>query len=192
MSLTMVNPSNPVGVIFDTVPAGIISACTGFMNTSRTIDTCKLSMIKFNLIGTDGHYVDKNNSVLHELIPPAHGASESSVAPQLALAISLRTAARRGLAHAGRIYMPVPVCPVGGDGRVSVAERAPYITHATSFLDALNAAGEGWVVGVVSNVREGGQRRVTNVRVGRVLDTIRSRRTSLDEDYLDGAALAEA
>jgi hypothetical protein len=51
-----------------------------------------------------------------------------------------------------------------------------------SLITALNADASYGETRIYSNVREGASRLVTGVTVGRVLDTMRSRRTSLPEE----------
>lgn len=103
---------------------------------------------------------------------------------QLTLAVSLRTALSRGRAHAGRIYPPTGGLGVEADGRVGTnVTNAAAISYATLIRD-INAVvaldGTASVV-VFSNVGQVVQ-NVQSVRVGRVLDTMRSRRTSLAEE----------
>ena len=71
---------------------------------------------------------------------------------------------------------------VVADGRISASEALEALNQITSFLDVINAASGGSAI-VASKERTGAQHTVTGVRIGRVLDTMRSRRTSLAEEY---------
>lgn len=176
-------------VVPDEVPQGVIDACTKFFATGGMINPdAKLSMIKLNLIGTDGRYESDSETVLHELVPPVAGAAGYGTPPQIALAISLRTAKSRGRAHAGRFYIPSGHT-VGSNGQITQLQVDTVVAAATTFLEELAAALPGWRPYVMSNIGTGARNEVTHVSVGRVLDTIRSRRRSIPEGYVDGPPL---
>ena len=99
---------------------------------------------------------------------------------QNALAVSLVTA-RAGATGKGRFFLPVNQQALGSDGRLLAAARDQYLTSCQSFLNAVNAA-SGWGRVVVSSSK-GYESLVTGVRIGRVVDTMRSRRRSLAEEY---------
>jgi hypothetical protein len=149
-----------------TVPAAVLTAVETYHQAASTAPAL-VNLIKLNEIGVDGKYI-RQSTVLHDYgtTPKAGG----------------------GAASRGRFYLPIPNVgsALGGDGRVTVVERDNQRTFATTFISSLNAAVPGWSVGVVSDVGVGRERTVRNVRVGRVLDTMRSRRTSLVEDYSVG------
>lgn len=166
----------------ETVPAGIIAAVQAFHVNSTS--SAVLKTVKLNLIGTDGKYVSKGNTVLHDYAGSgvAGQGTGGPVAPQLALALSLRTDFARGRAHAGRLYMPVPGLDLGADGRISASVASAMADIGATLVNACNASLADWNVAIQSNVGAGEARNVTGVGCGRVFDTIRSRRTSLDED----------
>lgn len=144
-----------------------------------------------NLIGTDGRYVDKFGTVEHVLTTPAAGGGGAQYPPQVAAAVTLETNASRGLASKGRFYVPSPVGSFEtGPGLFSISAAANLAIRATTLVEDLNEELEGWTVAVVSGTRTGAARLVNRVSVGRVLDTIRSRRTSLVEDRQAGADIA--
>lgn len=162
------------------------------------ISQAKLQGFKLNRIGTDGRYMDP---VTHEHVytTPINGPTASFYAPQLTAAVSLRTTVERGLASKGRIYLP-PVGALnslGSDGRLSITQATELATAVRRLLVELNAAMLSWgggdapaVVGVASDRGASGQFRiVSKVACGRVVDTMRSRRNSLDEGYVEAAAL---
>lgn len=175
----------------ETVPQGVIDAVTAFIVSGLISSDAKLGWIKLNPIGTDGRYMT-NQTVRWDDATPAAGTGNTGYIPQTALVVSLQTGFARGYAHSGRFYLPVPDVYPAADGVVAEATITPYVTAATTFLEALNTALTGFRVGVVSNVGTGAEREVTNVRVGRVLDTMRSRRTKIPETYAIGATLAGA
>lgn len=179
----------------DEVPAGVINAVTAFhSNANIGIGTqAVLTTIKFNEIDVNGRYANTGETVLHEFDPGVPGTGTTSMPPQVALAITLRTAKTRGRAHAGRFYIPRIAGAIGTDGRLSAAQAAQIGTVATTFLNSLNTALNGIArVAVLSDVGTGAVNDVTHVEVGRVLDTMRSRRRSLDEERQIGGPLAPA
>ena len=172
------------------VPAAVRTAIEAFHGGTHISSKALIDSIKLNKIGEDGRYVDQANTVQYDYaVPVPGGSTTAAIAPQVALAVTLRTNAARGLAHAGRFYVPTPSATPGTDGRISQASAETVMQAASTMISAINTALPTWNVGVTSNVGNGLQREVTHVQVGRVLDTIRSRRTSLPEEYVTGAPL---
>ena len=158
----------------------------------------KLVGFKLNRIDTFGRY---NDETTHEHIytTPISGAVNSTYPPQNAVAVTLRTDADRGLASKGRFYLP-PVGSfgtLGADGRLSVTSATDIGDAARRLIAALNAAEATWgggsegygTVGVASDRGAGRFRIATHVSVGRVVDTIRSRRSALAEEPVDSAPI---
>lgn len=173
------------------VPQAVIDAVTAFHGSGSIANSARLTTLKLNLIGPDGRYVDDGDTVLHDFAPPGlPGGGQPRHAPQVALAVSLQTARTRGRAHAGRFYVPSPTYPIDSTGRISAADAEVMVGNASTLIESLNAALPEFIVGVASDVGTGRFQAVTNVRVGRVLDTIRSRRSSLPEEYVVGEPVA--
>lgn len=164
----------------------VADATATFFTAARISTAAYLTLLKFNNIGPDGRYASDSETTQWEYDPAVRGTIGASPAPQIALAVSLMTAAARGRAHAGRFYLPVPSQAPETTGLISTADAQTVGTAATAWLRALNdLMPEGRVVGVASDVGAGTFRPVTHVRVGRVLDTIRSRRRALAENYVE-------
>ena len=150
------------------------------------ISSAKLTSIKLNRIGPNGRYVDATPRE-HTYPTPIAGPSSDIVPPQLSSVMTLQTRIPRGRASKGRVYM-VPSSiwnnSLGNDGRVTAANASSQATGFLALITALNTRysliGR---VGVASNAGAGAFEHVTRVGVGRVLDTMRSRRSSLDEDH---------
>jgi len=144
----------------------------------------RLTWAKLNQIGIDGKYT-KSWTNLHEWdLPGVSAPGAGSMKPnQITMVVSLTTNTSRGLAHAGRLYFPAPGADIQADGRVSVAHQGDQLASAKAFIDTLNNASDGSII-IASKVREGAQHTVTGVRIGRVLDTMRSRRSSMKEEHL--------
>lgn len=107
------------------------------------------------------------------------GNSTSSPLPaQAALVISLTTA-RAGATGKGRLFLPLGRATVGLDGRIPAENAAAFAGIAADFISDMNA-----IVGQVAVVStKGYASTVTGVRVGRTVDTMRSRRSDIAEQY---------
>ena len=150
-----------------------------------------LDLVKLNVVGTDGKYVNGYTNQT-ELLGGVTSGVGSTHPPQVALVATLVTNAGRGLSGKGRIYLPSPTFSVGGSsGTISEADALTAATSVKGLLDAINTAADPVRVRVISGTRTGAESTVQRVEVGRVLDTMRSRRTSLLE-VRQPAALAGA
>jgi len=157
------------------------------MESSHMSNEAKLSWVKFNEINALGHYVDPSNSRVAEVNPVVTGYGAASLPPQVAVVVSLKTAHTRGKAHAGRMFTPAVGC-TASTGYCSVGSE--IATAATGLLNAINAVVTPAGVSIISSTGE--SNHVTRVAVGRVFDTMRTRRRSLAESpYVLGAVLAE-
>lgn len=189
-SLSLYRPSTS-GPPPATVPTAVINATSAFFTASALISNgAQLRWIKLNQIGADGRYTEPSTVQYDYPTPYPTGASTTIVAPQISLAITLRTAVERGAASKGRFYMPLPARALTSAGVMGSSDQTSIATFATTYLNALNAALDPWRVSVLSDTGAGAARPVTHVDVGRVLDTIRSRRRSFTEVYVSGAPLA--
>lgn len=176
---TVVGPPPP-----DEVPEGIIDAVHAFwVSTANLISQhAVLQTLKLNEIGVDGKYT-QDSTVLYDFDPPVQGSAGGNPAPQISLAISTATANARGRAHAGRFYLPAPATDPDATGMLPASRVAIYMSEAKVMLDAINAGISTHQLAVVSNLGAGYEHDITGIRVGRVLDTIRSRRSAFDEAY---------
>ena len=101
--------------------------------------------------------------------------------PQVSVCITTLTDARRGYASRGRFYLPPLAKYVGADGRISASDALTIATRTAVWVDDVTDL-MGAPAAVFSNVGSGAVRNITSVGCGRVLDTQRRRRRSLDED----------
>lgn len=179
-SLNMVGtaPTTPPGI----VPEGVVDLTRAFFAATMQQAAARLTMVKFNRIGTDGRYSESTTRAADLGPAPVIGTQSTKYPPQVALAVSLDTGYSRGLAARGRFYLPPPGAAVQVDGRLREDDTQVIANAAAAYLSGLNDLGLG-VVSIVSDVGAGAVRQVRTVRVGRALDTIRSRRTSIPEGY---------
>jgi hypothetical protein len=147
--------------------------------TSSIWNTAKLTQVKFAIIGANGLYAgDPYISTFLQV----SGASSSNTHPfQVSRVITLDTA-RNGPTGRGRFYSPAPTGSVESDGSQQAAVALEAAGSAKTLISDVNIALTGAARVVVAS-SAGYNSSVTSVRVGRVLDTVRSRRTSLREGY---------
>ena len=145
----------------------------------------QLSWVKFNECNALGHYVDPDNSRTTEVSPMVSGYGSALLPPQVAVVVSLRTAHARGKAHAGRMFTPA----LGASAATGYCTLGTTIAQAaTELLNAVNAVVTPAGVSIISAT--GQSNHVTNVAVGRIFDTMRTRRKSLSEaPYVVGSTL---
>jgi hypothetical protein len=155
--------------------------------------TLRLTYIKLNRINTDGHYQDGVSNTHIYPSPVAGGGTSTGAAPQLSAVVSLRTLYDRGLANRGRMFLP-PVtgftAPASGTLLVATTDAVRVASSVSSLINNVNAAFAAWGSGdltghvaIMSNSGAGQARLVNRVLVGRVIDTMRSRRAQVAEDY---------
>lgn len=181
----------------ENVLPGLQADLTAHYNQPYFHTGLKLNYVKANKIAPNGRYA--SSTVSHtRFFADVPGAGTQSHPAQVACVVTLMTGASRGLANKGRMYMPglalgaFAVSPA--DGRINVQDRDAFANHCKVFLNNLNnfpgvdgtTQSSTLDVHVVSKGGLGGPgiaRKVTGVRVGRVLDTQRRRREDLAEDY---------
>lgn len=197
-SLAIANTAAPFLVRGDLPPfaASLYNAFAQFgasnCHNSVTLRRCRIASVSPTVGGrllvnkdSSGAFVQADRNEISTF------QTSAPVAPsQVALAITLQSAAS-GATGRGRFYVPMPVFgPLGVDLVMAAARAAQFAASAKQLIEACNAAsaalGQGKVV-----VASGGSptkgiapalRPVTSVKVGRVLDTIRTRRNALVEE----------
>lgn len=139
-----------------------------------------IESVKLAFINPDGRY----ELDALEYIAPTLDSGPGTIPvypPQTAVAVTTLTDARRGYASRGRYYLPPLAKYVGADGRISPADALSIATRSALWIDQMTDE-MGAPAAVFSNVGSGAVRNILSVGCGRVLDTQRRRRRSLDED----------
>jgi hypothetical protein len=173
--------------------APIIANTDSLMSYPKTL---VLTFAKLAVIKPDGHYA--GSPKLFEGNVPGANPVNSTAVPQVAWVATLGTGHQFGMAQRGRMYWPVPISiPSTLDGATGQVPQA----HCDGFRDAVAAAitqSEGEVSttlvpafaavmsksgGVAAPQAPGTTNPITEVSVGRVLDTQRRRRGELTELY---------
>lgn len=164
------------------------AAFVGWMQRagSKISGGANLDFVKFNTINpVTGRYT---LPISNELVSPGLAVGPAIASHgQLALAITTNTALARGRGHAGRFYAPVGQHTIDtATGLNSGADATLVLTSALTLIRDINTiVGAGSSV-VVFSKRGQSVQPVTGLRVGRVMDTMRSRRRSLPESYVSG------
>lgn len=146
---------------------------TALMGVPSWIDYWKWNQ----LAPSTGRYFE-TDSHTYELAPSMQGTRGLSI-PQGCMVGSFGTAAKRGPAHAGRIYMP-SVLPINSNGVATDTDAVAMRGQLLAFVNSVNNIIQGGRVGVWSQQYQS-FRPITTVGVGKVADTQRSRRKSLKE-----------
>ncbi len=160
---------------------------------ARCRSRVRLTQVKVAEINAEGKYSTLDAPGIWSGDIAATGSDNTLIPNQVALAISLTTG-QRGPSSRGRFYLPLPVYSAEADGRLDAASVNTMRTAAVAFLDAVNLAASNATlltsrkVGILG--RNGTNPKVTGVRVGKVPDTMRSRRRSMLEEHSAILALA--
>jgi len=150
-----------------------------------------LTYVKVNVVGQDGRYVNQEKTFRKDRASALTGGATATMPAEVALVVTLNTAAARGLASKGRVYLPVNATNAISNGRV-VAGARDLVGNATAALvknlsniPGLDATVSDNIgdVSVMSKVGLGATRTVTSVRVGDLFDTQRRRANNMREVY---------
>jgi hypothetical protein len=180
------DPGEPNASRFNAEGLGDVAAdCSAFFadGGARISGDCRLLEVKMARIGPNGLY--RADPLIAAVNVPGGAGPGLRYPPQVSLAVSLQSATR-GPRGKGRFYLPGPsIAFDGGNAQMSLADVTGVRDAATAWIQNLN----NWP-GVDANdpkvtiaSTSGINSDVTGVRVGRVLDTIRSRRGQIPEGY---------
>lgn len=119
-----------------------------------------------------------------DVAPTPGGGADRGSLPQASLCVSFGTE-RYGPTGMGRFFLPMPSHAVGADFSIGALAAEAVRNRTVQLVDNLNDEPGIDVlgIGVCVSSTKGYNSRVTKVRVGRVIDTMRSRRRSLLEQY---------
>lgn len=158
--------------------------------TSAINSVCKLTWAKMNAVGMDGKYLDPTTNLYTYPTPISGGGSGWQVPNQVCWVASLTTGLERGLAHRGRIFLPMPAVTLDSTtGQVGTAVASGLAGSVRTMIETIADTpgldeGKEYRILVMSNRGvAGASNLVTGVAVGRVLDTQRRRRTKQVENY---------
>lgn len=176
---------------FDALAQGVMDAYVTNLNT-LTPSYCRVLQGRYSLVGADGRVQQRTDGSykqgIYDSIVTGAGSATPAYPTQVALVASLVTN-RAGATGKGRIFLPMPALALDSALSLTEANAVSVANAVTDFLSDLNALGSG-TVSVVSS--KGYTSPVTGVKVGRIVDTMRSRRERRVEGYaLDTVALTQ-
>lgn len=156
---------------------------TYFLHAANAIiSAIRLTYVKVALLDFEGHYGEGIAPGIYTYPAPVPGTNGSSgVIPQHAIAVTTLTAVARGRASKGRWYLPPNYHALDATGLMSTANCDAMETAAAAWITAINATAQVSNAAVMSKIGAGTTNNITAVGVGRVVDTMRSRRRSLAE-----------
>lgn len=158
---------------------------------TRVATTTRLLGFKFNTIDVNGRYNNLTKTHQRDLIGSTWtgGATGIALPSQVAIVATLHTAAQRGLANKGRIYLPpLSASTLSAGGRLMDSARDEIAIATGTLLTNLSnwpgvdATADPGRVCVMSKVREGATRQVTGVSVGDRFDIQRRRANAFTEN----------
>lgn len=151
--------------------------------TSYIASRFQLQAIKYAIIGTDGKYPPDFEPVIDDFPAPYNGGVSSRLYPlQVAHAMSLTTAAARGRAHRGRVYLPPMEVTLLANDTWSSTQVQERVNNFKTLLNAMNAQLDG-PLSVFSRVGAGTKRTVTGLAGGSRPDVQRRRARQIPEVY---------
>lgn len=180
---------SPDAELSDINEGGITDALTTFMGSGVMDAGCEAVDWRAYVIGTNGR-MQGNGPLLHEFDSgDLHGTGAVTYPPQVALCATL-VAENRGPGKLGRFYIPGPPFGLDAGRRLSLTNATIAAQAVSAFLkdisDAIDMPGALDSSSALNISSRGGgagtQQTVQHVEVGRVLDTMRSRRSQLLEE----------
>jgi hypothetical protein len=151
---------------------------------SQVPSSVKLLETVFYEVGTDGKITA--DPVRSTGAPVSGSYSPSSSHPWQCSVVVTLVAGARGKGRFGRIFLPPQIYPITTDGLIESSRQTAMFTSAKALLTNLSdrsGPDTGWGLKVIGRTGSGTSRDVTEVRMGKVADTQRRRRRSLDEAY---------
>lgn len=185
------NPAEPDAGLDDINEGNVTSAVAAYFGTSEHLASTQVDDWRFYVIGTDGH-MEGNGPLLHEFEDnEVKGTGTSYKYPNQVALVATLVATNRGPARFGRMYLPPPNKGLDTTGRLSAADAGFLADSVGAFLKAvadsidmeLTTSSEGLNISPGPPGSSVGTRQtIDHIEVGRVLDTMRSRRRSLIEE----------
>lgn len=161
-------------------------SATSYVSAQYVTTQCKIAKI-----AADGHTVlpDVFYGYPATLLDGQQGTNTHP--PQCSLVLTLQSDRPRGLASKGRMYLPGISAAMGGNGKISTANRDSITLNMKTFFDTIHAdadvpdqlilaaKGNGPFPGLTAQ-----NDYVQTIKLGDVIDTQRRRRNGLVESYV--------
>jgi hypothetical protein len=142
-----------------------------------------LDGLKFYSIGPDGK-IDQDPVIANGT--PAMGQTPTGLHPwQVSVVVSLQAGAR-GKGRLGRIYLPPQGFSITQDGQIDPTQHSSMFASVQNLMSTLSnkpGVDVGFGIAIAGKTGSGTLRPVETLKMGRVADTQRRRRRSLEESY---------
>lgn len=152
---------------------------------ARVSPYVKLVRVTMYAVGIDGRIT---KDPVEAAGVPASGTADQYLHPWQCSVVQTLVAGTRGKGRFGRIYLPPQSYAITSDGLIDNGLATTMFATNNALLTALSdkpGLDAGWGLVVAGSTGPAGTLRdVTEVRMGKVADTQRRRRRSLDEAYL--------
>jgi len=172
-------PPTSLGTALNNAMQALLTATDDYRANYSRYDGVKLANI-----ATDGSYATEPTIVAST--DNCAGAN-GTIAPQVSVVLSLRSGSTLGKGNYGRMFLPYSGSPNSGP-IMNTTQQDLFLTSGQTFIRAVNTAAGAVLTGskvvIASQARAAqslGDRVVTQVAVGRVVDTQRRRRKSIPE-----------
>lgn len=174
--------------VSDISDSAVTSAITDLLGTAGGMfsDATVCTEWRAYVIGTNG-LMQGNPKIVTLASPGVGGTATKKYPPQVALAVTT-VAVNRGPARFGRFYLPGVNLGMDNDHRLTVSNANAVADAASQFLKDVSGAIDlpldtGSAAGLnISSLNGGVKQEIDHVEVGRVFDTLRSRRKQMLED----------
>lgn len=179
-------PANPDADINDINVGQVTTACQVFFasGVGQIPNNAKMTDWRAYQIATNGRM--ESNPLVVDVSGDSIVGSGGSAYPTQIAAVITTVAANRGPARFGRFYLPTRM-PIATDSRATATDATNLAEAASTFMKSVSNAidlidvhsSEGCNI---SAVGAGTKQAIDHIEVGRVLDTLRNRRKSMDEE----------
>jgi hypothetical protein len=143
--------------------------------------SARITAIKVALVDATGHYPAPSVPGIATFGVPTPGPSGAGAIPQATIAVTLVSDVPRGRGSRGRFYLPPCMPAIQTDGRITAAAADSIESAAKTWLNAIKGNVIVSEILVMSGLGAGTSGVVKSIGVGRVVDTMRSRRRNLLE-----------
>lgn len=175
-------------------PAGLMNGMADPLATWFTTAANKMSSaaslgyLKVNTIGPDGKYASSGSTNVHDYATGIVGGAAPSHPYTESWCYSWGTAIKRGPGARGRIYPPNGTTQFGDSVICTGAEQAAFLTSAQNLLKVINIGDGNSAAGapVIASRVNATNTIITTIRIGRVVDSQRRRRSAIPENYVEG------
>lgn len=151
--------------------------------TGFSANIAHLDYFKFNRISPNGHYTDETTTHVHNYTGDTAGVKAQNAPADMSICYSWKTAAARGRASKGRIYLPNYVGQVDGFKMANTAAHAVWARALTEAIIGNDTHEHEVIPAIFSNLGDGPHNFITGVRVGDIWDVQRRRRGQVSETY---------